>query len=177
MEALNEYTLPGLLHLHRQILDREFNIKEIKKAAFQLGSWKAPGPNGIPTMLFQKCWNTMGQTVIQATISFLSIGYILKELNNTFITLVPKILNPEKISEYRTISLCNVAYKTAAKVLANRLKLIIDEHITPHQNAFIKGRLITDNIILTQELLHTIKRKKKGKGLFCYTKVGFEQSL
>ena len=70
-----------------------------------------------------------------------------------------------------------MAYKIAAKVLANRLKLIIDELITPHQNAFIKGRLITDNIILTQELLHTIKRKKKGKGLFCYTKVGFEQSL
>ena len=54
-----------------------------------------------------------------------------------------------------------MAYKIAAKVLANRLKLIIDEIITPHQNEFIKGRLVTDNIILTQELLHTIKRQKK----------------
>ena len=126
MEVLNEYTLPRLSHLHRQILDREFNIEEIKKAAFQLGSWKAPGPDGIPAMLFQKCWDTMGQTVIQATLSFLRTGYILKELNNTFITLVPKSLNPEKISEYRPISLCNVAYKIAAKVLANRLKLVID---------------------------------------------------
>ena len=151
-------TLPRLWHLHRQILDREFNIEEITNAAFQLRSWKAPGPNGIPAMLFQKCWNTMGQRMIQATLSFLSTGYILKELNNTFITLVPKSLSPEKISEYRPISLCNMAYKIAAKVLANRLKLIIDELITPHQNAFIKGRLITDNIILTHELLHTIKR-------------------
>ena len=142
-----------------------------------MGSWKAPGPDGILAMLSQKCWDTMGQTVIQATLSFLSTGYILKELNNTFITLVPKSLNSEKISEYRPISLCNVAYKIAATVLANRMKLIIDELITPHQNAFIKGRLITDNIILTHELLHTIKRKKKGKASFCCTKVGFEQSL
>ena len=70
-----------------------------------------------------------------------------------------------------------MAYKIAAKVLANRLKLIIDEIITPHQNEFIKGRLVTDNIILTQELLHTIKRQKKGKSSFRCTKVGFKQSL
>ena len=52
MEVLNTYTLPGLLHLHRQILDREFDIEEIKEAAFQLDSWKAPGPDGILAMLF-----------------------------------------------------------------------------------------------------------------------------
>ena len=71
MEVLNEYTLLVLLHLRQQILDREFNIEEIKKAAFQLGSWKAPGPDGILAMLFQKCWDTMGQTMIKATLSFL----------------------------------------------------------------------------------------------------------
>ena len=52
MEVLNTYTVPGLSHLHRQILDRKFNIKEIKEAAFQLDSWKAPSPDGIPAMLF-----------------------------------------------------------------------------------------------------------------------------
>ena len=132
MEVLSTYTLPGLLHLHQQVLDREFNIEEIKEVTFQLGSWKAPSPDGIPAMLFQKCWDTMGQTVIQATLSFLKIGNILKELNNTFITLVPKSLNPKEVSEYRPISLCNVTYKIAAKVLANRVKLIIDDLITPH---------------------------------------------
>ena len=105
MEVLNTYTLPGLSHLHRQILDREFEIEEIKEATFQLGSWKALGPDGIPAMLFQKCWETMGQIVIQATLSFLRTCYILEELNNTFITLVPQSLNLEEVSEYRSISL------------------------------------------------------------------------
>ena len=142
-----------------------------------MGSWKALGLDGIPAVLFQKCWDTMGQTVIQATLSFLRTCYILKELNNTFITLVPKSLNPKKVSEYRPINLCNVAYKIAAKVLANRLKLIIDELITPHQNAFIKGRLITDNIILTHELLHTIKREKKeGRVRFATLKLDLSKA-
>ena len=105
MEVLNTYTLPRLSHLHRQILDREFDIEEIKEATFQLGSWKAPGLDGLPAMLFQKCWDTMRLTVIQATLSFLRTCYILKELNNTFITLVLKSLNPEEDSEYRPIRL------------------------------------------------------------------------
>ena len=105
MEVLNTYTLPRLSHLHRQILDREFEIEELKEATFQLGSWKALGPDGIPAMLFQKCWETMGQIVIQATLSFLRTCYILEELNNTFITLVPQSLNLEEVSEYRSISL------------------------------------------------------------------------
>ena len=103
----------------------------------------------------------MGQTVIQATLSFLRTGYILEELNNTFITLVPKNLSLEEVYECRPIGLRNVAYKIVARVLADRLKLIIDDLITPHQNASIKGRLITDNIILTHKLLHTIKKKKR----------------
>ena len=103
----------------------------------------------------------MGQIVIQATLSFLRTGYILEELNNTFITLVPKNLSLEEVYECRPISLRNVAYKIVARVLADRLKLIIDDLITPHQNASIKGRLITDNIILTHKLLHTIKKKKR----------------
>ena len=69
-----------------------------------------------------------------------------------------------------------MAYKIAAKVLANRLKLIIDELITPHQNAFIKGRLIIDNIIFTYELLHTIKRKKKGRVRFATLKLDLSKA-
>lgn len=116
MEVLNTYTLLGLSHLHKQILDKEFDIEEIKEATFKLDSWKAPGPDGIPAMLFHKCWDTMGQIVIQVTLSFLRTCYILKKLNNTFITLIPKNLNLEEVYEYRPINLHNVTYKIAASL-------------------------------------------------------------
>lgn len=64
-----------------------------------------------------------------------------------------KQANPETPHDYRSISFCNVSYKIIAKVLANRLKLVIIDLISPHQSAFSAGRSILDNILMTHELL------------------------
>ena len=128
-----------------------------------MGASKAPGLDGILALVPQKCWNTMEPTITQATFGFLKSGFILKELNNTFITLILRCLSPEMVGDFRPISLRNVAYKVASKGLANKLKPIIEDIITPYQSAFIKGCLISDNLIIAHELLHTVKTKKKGR--------------
>ena len=132
LRKLDSYNLPGLSFIHRQELDKDFTEKEVKDAVFQLGAWTAPGSDGIPTLVPQKCWNIMGPTITQATLGFLKSGFILKELNNTFITLIPKCQSLEKVGDFRPISLCNVAYKVASKVLAKRLKPIMEDIITPY---------------------------------------------
>ena len=172
LRKLDSYNLLGLSFIHRQELDKDFTEKEVKDAVFQLGAWKASGPDGIPALVPQKCWNIMGPTITQATLGFLKSGFILKELNNTFI----KCQSPEKVGDFRPISLCNVAYKIASKVLANRLKPIMEDIITPYQNAFIKGRLISDNLIIAHELIHTIKTKKKGQAQFATIKVDLSKA-
>ncbi|KAA3465252.1 LINE-1 reverse transcriptase isogeny [Gossypium australe] len=80
---------------------------------------------------------------------------IEQELNNTLIVLIPKKACQEEFSQFRPISLCSVMYTLVMKVIVNRFKL--------EQAGFITGRNITDNIILAQEVLHSMHSKRNGK--------------
>lgn len=68
--------------------------------------------------------------------------------------------NPEKVTQFRSISLCNVNYKIISKILVNRLKPLTDKLISTFQNVFIQGRSISNNNLLTHEIFDTLKRKK-----------------
>ncbi|GJS63255.1 RNA-directed DNA polymerase, eukaryota, reverse transcriptase zinc-binding domain protein [Tanacetum coccineum] len=74
------------------------------------------------------------------------------DVNGTLIFLVPKILTPQKVSDFRPIACCNVIYKCISKILTNRIKSTLNQIIDDNQSAFVLGRAITDNILLTQEL-------------------------
>ena len=103
--------------------------------------------------------------VSQAVLSSLNSSSLLKSINHTFITLISKVKNPERVTEFRPISLCNVIYKIISKVIANRLKPLLNSIISETQGAFIANRLIIDNILIAFESLHNMKNnctRKKG---------------
>ena len=93
----------------------------------------------------------------------LNSGIMPCGINDTYICLIPKVKSPQKITEFRPISLCNVIYKIMSKILANRLKRILPGVIDESQSAFVPGRLITDNVLVAFETMHCINQRKKGK--------------
>ena len=144
-------------------LIREFTAPEVELAIKQMAPTKAPGPDGMPPVFYQKYWHVVGSDVTKAVLSCLNSGRILHSINHTFITLIPKIKCPERVTDFRPISLCNVIYKLISKVLANRLKIILPHIVSNSQSAFVPGRLITDNVLVAFETLHYMHHNKIGR--------------
>ena len=85
------------------------------------------------------------------------MGIIPNSINTTFISLIPKIQNSKKVSDFRPISLCNVFYKLITKVLVNCMKLFLPYAVFDSQSAFLSGHLITDNVLVAFETLYYLK--------------------
>ena len=154
--------LPKVSERRNATLTKEFHAGEVEKALKQMHPLTASGPNGTPPLFYQHFWSTVKSIVIITALNFLNHGIAPPKFHDTHIVLIPKTKNPERVTDYRPISLCNVAYKIASKVVANRMTMVLQEVIGENQNAFVAERLITDNVLVALELMSHISKKKKG---------------
>ena len=136
----------------------------------------APGPDGMPPLFFKSFWNTVGQDVTAACLSVLNTGSFPPNINHTFLTLIPKNKSPERPTDFRPISLCNVLYKIISKAMANRLKKCIPKLVSESQRAFMSDRLISNNILIAFETLHHLKNRKKGKTSYMALKLDMSKA-
>lgn len=136
----------------RNFLDKNISFEELENVVLHGDPDKAPRPDGYTFAFFQKSLDIIKEDVWEAISFFNSGGSIIKEINHSFITLVPKSKSASALNEFRPIAYCNVIYKIISKILTNRLQLIIPSIVSQNQTAFIKGRQITNNI-LSHELV------------------------
>ena len=100
------------------MLSVEFVKKEVDEALKQMDPLKAPGPDGLPPLFFQKFWLTTGEEVSHTVLICLNSGSVTFTINHTFITLIRKVKNPSRVSDFHPIGLCNIIYKLVSKVVA-----------------------------------------------------------
>jgi hypothetical protein len=124
---------------------------------------KSPGPDGMSPIFFQKFWHIIKKDVITFVLNFLNKGEMNTRVNFTHIVLLSNVQQPELVTQFRPISLCNVAYRLASKVMANRVRPMMDQIISQSQSAFIPGRLISDNVLIAHEIHHAMKVKTGGR--------------
>ena len=96
------------------LLLQEFQAHDVEKALKQMHPLKTPGPNGTPPIFYQHFWSNMKSIVIRIVLDFLNNGVFPPKFHETHIVLIPKMKNPEIVMDYRSINLCNVAYKLAS---------------------------------------------------------------
>jgi hypothetical protein len=124
-----------------------------------MGPTKAPGPDGFPALFYQEHWDLLKDDICTAVRGFLMGEDIPAGFCDSIIVLIPKVPNPELLKNFRPISLRNVLYKIASKVIANRLKLILLIVISEQQSAFVPRRLITGHALIAYECLYMIRRQ------------------
>ena len=97
-------------------LDRPFIAEEVQRALHHMALLTAPRPDGMSPIFYKSFWHIVGKDVTEVVLNALNSGFVPDSLNSTFVTLIPKIIDPKKVLDLKPISLCNVVYKLIAKV-------------------------------------------------------------
>jgi hypothetical protein len=133
--ALNFSSL-GWQPRHLQHLELPLPEEEIHQVVKNAPKEKAPGPDGFIGLFFSACWDIIRIDLIQEVQHFISLNQEgLHLLNQAYVVLIPKKECPEKISEYRPISLIHSFANLVAKILANRLRPELKNLISNNQTA------------------------------------------
>ncbi|GKV52760.1 hypothetical protein SLEP1_g59327 [Rubroshorea leprosula] len=152
-------------------LCRPFTTKEVEIALFSIPSNKSPGPDGFTSGFYRAAWSIIKNDV---TAAVFDSGKILKQINATNITIVPKVSCPNVVNDYRPIACCNVIYKVISKLLTQRINEVLSMLVSNNQTAFVKGRSITTNLLICQDLMRNY-HKSKGPAR-CLMKIDLQKA-
>ena len=146
-----------------QLLVKPYSKEEIHYALQQMHPCKAPGPDGMHAIFYQRFWHIVGDEVTSFVSNILHGSLSPRCVNHTNIALIPKVKHPSKAAEFRPIAICNVLYKLVSKALVIRLKGFLPSIVSENQSAFVPGRLITDNALIALELFHSMKHRNRSR--------------
>ena len=135
-------------------LEKEFTKEEVIQVLREMEGDKAPDPDGFIMAFFQKCWSVVEKDVMDVFDYFHQHSVFERSMNASFLTLIPKKCNAVNIKDFCPISLVDSVYKLLSKVLANKLRAVLDNLISETQNLF-GGRQILDSVLIANECLES----------------------
>ena len=120
-----------LTNEEKLLLDLSVSRVDIERAFKSFKPLKAPGPNGLHPVFFQKFWDTIRDSSTSFILDIFRLRKMPFETNATLVCLIPKVTKPESIHQFRPIGLCNTLYKVVTKILVLCLKLLLSNLIHP----------------------------------------------
>lgn len=116
-----------------RMLTAPFSKEKVKQAIESCESSKSLGPDGFNFNFFKTFWESYREDILRFFWDFYQHGRLVKGLNNSFVVFIPKKEEAKELHDFRPISLIGGVYKILAKVLANRLRRVLDKIISENQ--------------------------------------------
>jgi len=157
----------------RNQLENPVTMEEVKEAIMSCDPSKAPGFDGFNIKCLKHVWPIIGEEFSKYIIQFFESGHMNPCINITWVTLIPKKKIAEEVKDYRPISMVGSVYKVIAKILSRRLRDVLPNLVGETQTAFVGGRQILDGVLIANEVVNWLKKKKKAGTLF---KLDFEKA-
>eukprot|EP00253_Pinus_taeda_P004365 PITA_04365 len=167
MRAIQEIcsVIPSLVtEDQNKALMQAVTLEELEEVVKAMKKGTAPGPDGFTVDFYQAGWHFLGKEILDLVEQSRINQKVWPALNSTFFALIPKGDNLEEANGFRPIALCNVIYNMITSLIAKRLKPLLDTLISAEQTRFVEGRQILDGLVVTQEVIHSLKVKKQ-KGM------------
>ncbi|CAI5465382.1 unnamed protein product [Closterium sp. Yama58-4] len=138
-------------------LEADWTEEEVKMAFQAMAARKSPGSDGLPKELFEANWDTLGGSLMALAEDFASIASLPAETKEAVTILLHKKGDRDSLNNYRPITLLKSSYKVLARVVANRIKRVLHQVISPEQYGFIPGRRLSDAVALVADVIDAAK--------------------
>lgn len=157
----------------RMSLEAVFMEEEIKAVVWSCNGNKSPGPDDFSLSFLHSYWETVKKNVFRFVQDFYSNSTLTKATTTSFLTLTPKIKNPQLLVNYRPIYLVSCLQKIISKILASRLKMFIGNVISLDESSFVPRRRILDGVVVVNEILELGKTTRRDRMVI---KIDFERA-
>nr|GEV56149.1 RNA-directed DNA polymerase, eukaryota [Tanacetum cinerariifolium] len=169
-----DMNFPKSITIDKQMdLECAVSKEELKRAVWQCGTDKSPGPDGFSFGFYRQFLLYIENDVFAAVSHFLTFKDIPNGCNSCFLSLIPKVPDANLVKDFRPISLIGSMYKIISEILANRLVGVLGDIVNEVQSAFITERKILDGPFILNEVIQWCKLKKKQSLIF---KVDFKKA-
>ena len=165
--SINEYlskitNLPTLSHDSQEQCEGKITSSECQKAIKLMNNNKAPGSDGLTIEFYKTFWTDMSDTLIDSFNESFNMGHLSFSQNISILSIILKKGNPEKLKNYRPISLTNVDYRILAFTLALRLQNVRSTVVSSNQTGYIKKRFIGTNVRAILDICECIENNNSS---------------
>ena len=139
-------------------LDLPIVQEEVSNAIYNMPNNKAPGIDGIPIEMYKVFYGRIKEILYNAIRYAVQNEKMHTSARLGILSLIPKKNSPpEKLTSWRPLTLMTADHKILAKILANRIKPVLNYLIGNHQTGYLQGKFIGLNIRKLMDILYYVE--------------------